>query len=449
MLKARLFFEFNFRRLQHMIWHFFRYCLTFFFPTFYKRVQVRNSGALSTDKPMVIVMNHPNAFTDPIMFSYITYPVRTYYMARGDAFKPGIANWFLRQMRIIPVFRKQDAGIAGLKKNDETFQLVNELLKKRQKVIVFGEGLCVQERRLRPLKKGVARMVFGAYMHENIKDLLVLPVCVNYSQPDKFRSDVFYNIGEPIAVSQYHDQAVQNLPRAQNVFLRDVEMKMRELLTHIDDANNDKLVLRAEEICKHEVMRSMKLNPRSLYEDFIALKHITEKINHADPAKLAEFRSAVDNYYHVLASAGLKAADIGTRKRTPLSMALRGILLLCALPVYLIGYVTHIVQLRLTDWLATSLLKEKEFYSSVAITGGPLIFITFYLLFAMVINIFSEGPFIPLLFLTAIIGSGVCAMFIHPHLTAFWRDIKALRSAETLANIRKQQVILLNTINKF
>lgn len=181
-----------------MVWHLIKYWISFLLPTFYKRIQGKNIHLLKVSGPAIIAMNHPNAFTDPILFTYVAYPVRTYYLARGDAFKPGLISWILEKIGIVPIFRIQDGGKEGLKKNDEAYRRVNHLLGKNSKIIVFAEGLCVQERRLRPLKKGVARMVFGAYTAIKDDRLMVYPVGVNYSQPDKFRSDLFYNVGEPI-----------------------------------------------------------------------------------------------------------------------------------------------------------------------------------------------------------------------------------------------------------
>src|SRR3954470_11109789 len=159
-----------------MIWHLIKYWLSFFLPSFYKRIQAHNIRHLMTDDPVIIAMNHPNAFTDPIAFTYVSYPMRLYYMARGDAFKPGIISWLLERIGIVPIFRIQDAGKEGLLKNDEAYRRVNHLLGKNGKVMVFAEGLCIQERCLRPLKKGVARMVFGAYEYLQDDRLKVVPV---------------------------------------------------------------------------------------------------------------------------------------------------------------------------------------------------------------------------------------------------------------------------------
>ena len=131
-----------------MIWHILRYWISFVLPVFYKRIQGKNIKNIQTKGPVIIAMNHPNAFTDPILISQISYPVKLRYLARGDAFKPGLTAWLLSRIGIVPIFRIQDGGKEGLKKNEEAYRLVNQLLKKNAKVIVFAEGLCIQERRL-------------------------------------------------------------------------------------------------------------------------------------------------------------------------------------------------------------------------------------------------------------------------------------------------------------
>ena len=117
-----------------MIWHLVGHWLSFLVPTFYKRIETHDLHHLYTGDPVIVAMNHPNAFTDPIAMSYRTFPFRLYYMARGDAFKPGIISWLLEQIGIVPIFRIQDAGQEGLKRNDEAYRRVNRLLERNGKV---------------------------------------------------------------------------------------------------------------------------------------------------------------------------------------------------------------------------------------------------------------------------------------------------------------------------
>lgn len=99
-----------------MIWNTLRYLITFFLPAFYKRIQGKNLSELNVKGPVIIAMNHPNAFTDPIYIAYLSYPLRVSYLARGDAFKPGLVSYLLEKIGIVPIFRIQDGGKEGLKK---------------------------------------------------------------------------------------------------------------------------------------------------------------------------------------------------------------------------------------------------------------------------------------------------------------------------------------------
>ena len=73
-----------------MVWHLLKYWASFFIPAFYKRVQAKNIKNLQVKGPVIIAMNHPNAFTDPVAITYVSYPQRLKYLARGDAFRPGL-----------------------------------------------------------------------------------------------------------------------------------------------------------------------------------------------------------------------------------------------------------------------------------------------------------------------------------------------------------------------
>src|SRR5687768_1204651 len=118
-----------------MIFHILKYWASALIPSFYKRMQVRNLGPLREKHPVIIAMNHPNAFTDPMVFAYLAYPVRLHYLARGDAFKNRLVASILGSIGIVPIFRLRDAGKEGLKKNEEPYRVVNRLLRRNAKVI--------------------------------------------------------------------------------------------------------------------------------------------------------------------------------------------------------------------------------------------------------------------------------------------------------------------------
>ena len=83
-------------------------------------------------------------------------------------------------------------------------------------------------------------MVFGAFEALKEDNLIVLPVGLNYNQPDKFRSNLYYNIGEPINVKDFIEGYKINPAKAQTNFLHILEPKMKELINQINQKENER-----------------------------------------------------------------------------------------------------------------------------------------------------------------------------------------------------------------
>jgi glycerol-3-phosphate O-acyltransferase/dihydroxyacetone phosphate acyltransferase len=439
-----------------MIWHFIKYWITFVIPAFYKRIQGRNIQNLQVKGPVIIAMNHPNAFTDPIVITNVSYPQRLHYVARGDAFKPGLAAWLLEQIGIVPIFRIQDGGVEGLKKNDETYRQVNQLLKKNAKVIVFAEGLCVQERRLRPLKKGISRMVFGAYEAMPHDQLVVVPVGVNYSHPHKFRSTVFYNVGEPLAVKDYIEQYRENPAKANNRFLQTLEPRMRELVTHIRNKQFDQAVYFVEALCKRNWIREKQLDYKNLEHDFIASKHFTEQINTAaekDPASVQEFMARGKEYFDELNRNGLRDWLIDPKQNksvTSLSVIGRLVLLILGLPFYLTGMLGHYLTYRLTKALTKKILKKNvEFYSSIFMGIAMVMFLLTYVVWFVLFYLLTPNI---LWTLAACALLALCAWFslyYHTFKQKTFGRMRALKNKKLAAKLAEKRLYLIGLVNKF
>ena len=439
-----------------MIWHILRYWISFVLPVFYKRIQGKNIKNIQTKGPVIIAMNHPNAFTDPILISQISYPVKLRYLARGDAFKPGLTAWLLSRIGIVPIFRIQDGGKEGLKKNEEAYRLVNQLLKKNAKVIVFAEGLCIQERRLRPLKKGVSRMIFGSYecLGEN-NNLTVVPVGINYSKADKFGSSAFYNIGDPILVKDFIEEYKLNPAKANNSFLKVLYPKMKELITHINNPENDEAVYHAEELFKKDLLIEQGLNYKDLSHDFIVLTQLTEKVNSAEiekPELLAEFKLQAAAYFKILNENNLRDWLINPKNKNKItypSLILRILFLILLSPVYLIALIGNYLPYKLTDMLARKIVKNKEFYSSFAIAFGMTFFLINYILWFTIIYHFSETIFPPLFICFVLIMSGWFGLYYSPFKKKTFGIFRLLKNKELGAELFEKRKELVSLFNKF
>ncbi len=130
------------------------------------------------DAPLILASTHPNSFFDAMILG-ATHPRTFYFLARGDAFTKKWAIPFLRSLNMRPIYRLSE-GKENLDKNRQTFDQSVEILKEKGALIIFSEGICVNEWKLRPLKKGTARIAWMCWEEENQKDLIVQPVGMNY-----------------------------------------------------------------------------------------------------------------------------------------------------------------------------------------------------------------------------------------------------------------------------
>lgn len=169
-------------------------CLHFFC----RSIHINKREYLSWKGPLILAANHPNSFLDAIILAAL-FCKPVYSLARGDAFVSTFVTRLLESFNMLPVYRISE-GAENLGHNYDTFGRVEKLLLKKQIVLVFSEGRCINEWHLRPLKKGTARMAFSAW--QNDIPLKVLPVGINYSNFGYFGKNVIINFGDIIDETQ-------------------------------------------------------------------------------------------------------------------------------------------------------------------------------------------------------------------------------------------------------
>lgn len=158
-----------------------------------RRLVINKPEYLHTKGPLLFAANHPNSFLDGIILStLLDEPL--YSLARGDAFTSRWNGW-LRKLHLLPVYRNSE-GVENLAQNYTTFSSCHEVFKRKGVVLIFSEGECINEWKLRPLRKGTARLAISAW--EKGIELTVVPLGFNYSSFRSFGKNVHLLFGEPI-----------------------------------------------------------------------------------------------------------------------------------------------------------------------------------------------------------------------------------------------------------
>lgn len=205
------------------------------FRLYCRHLVVNKPELLQSRGPLLLAANHPNSFLDAIILDTL-FKRPVWSLARGDVFRNNIARRILNALKIMPVYRVSE-GVENLSTNYETFSDCVELFRRGGIVLIFSEGKCINEWRLRPLKKGTARLAISCW--EKQIPLQVLPVGFNYSSFRRFGKNVFINFGTP-----FGDDTIKGLDTdgaKTQAFNRRLNSDLKEMVYDVDSIGEEKL----------------------------------------------------------------------------------------------------------------------------------------------------------------------------------------------------------------
>jgi len=201
---------------------------------FCRKIIINNRKLLKEKGPMILACNHPNSFLDAVLMD-ILFEQPIWSLTRGDAFLNKSVNDILFKLKMLPVYRPSE-GVENLSENYKTFDTCFELFKRNAVVLIFSEGLCVNEWHLRPLKKGTARLAYKC-LQENIP-LKILPVGINYSSFQRFGKNLFVNFGNLFSVKDF-DKGLSDGAFYQ-AFNNTLQQELRPLVYEIEKTDKQK-----------------------------------------------------------------------------------------------------------------------------------------------------------------------------------------------------------------
>lgn|GEM_PF-2688102 len=147
--------------------------------------------------PAIIASNHPNSMLDAAITGlYCGQPI--YYTIRSDVFNIAAFRTLLKWMNGIPFYRQKD-GKGQSRNNFSTIEKCTEILRNGGIILIFSEGISENEWKLKPVKSGIASMVWDCRNDEHLmRSLKVLPLGITYDNFEKGHKTIYINSGEPI-----------------------------------------------------------------------------------------------------------------------------------------------------------------------------------------------------------------------------------------------------------
>ncbi|WP_394994572.1 1-acyl-sn-glycerol-3-phosphate acyltransferase [Emticicia sp.] len=182
-----------------MLYYTLRPFVTFILKLCIKHISISGLENIPKSGAVILASTHSNSFFDAVLLG-CTIDRRVWSLARGDVFKKNWAKKILSSLFMLPVYRLSE-GKEHLGDNDDTFNRCIELFQKGEIVLIFSEGICVNQTKLLPLKKGTARLAQKAWYDG--MELTVIPVAISYDTIIGFGKKINLNIGKPIEKNDF------------------------------------------------------------------------------------------------------------------------------------------------------------------------------------------------------------------------------------------------------
>jgi len=339
--------------------------------------------------PVIFAANHLNALMDSL--AILSLPPATkpkIFLARADLFNlPEPIVKFIRFAKIMPAYRIRD-GYENLGKNKESFAEADHALLNNACLVIMPEGNQGEEKRIRPLVKGIFRIAFSAQQKMPNKSVMIVPVGIDMGHLIKFAKHLIINIGKPISVSDYMIQYTDNQVRAINTLRDHLKKSMEELVPVLETGEFYKTYQTAVEVCSRAMLQKMEL-PDNTLNRFKAEKLLGEKLMYIEkeqPEKMERLQRVSKLYKKRLIKQKLRTENM--EKPVPkagnllLSYLLNDLLMLVSLPGFLFNILPFKVPILFPQMLG---VEYKGFYSSVYYGASLLLFPVFYTLQAILL----------------------------------------------------------------
>ncbi len=340
------------------------------FRLYLKHIHVTNLDAIPLNKPVVIACNHPGAFMDPGFIGNII-PKPIHFTTRGDVFANPIVRKILKGMHLNPVYRF-DEGFGNLTKNFETIENLTDVLKNNGIVLIFSEGYGAVDRRLKPLRKGTARIFLQIAAEHNL-DIQLYAAGLTYTHKINFRKSILCSFSEPLFLKDYLTDFITHRQRGYHTFSKELACRISDNFVVVENPECDAMVdLHINYQCNTEklsIVPIVKHNRKKLTQ----LQTLSKAINllfKQDPLAFQELEKRTNAYEEALIHN--KISDCGLTA-TKLNFG-EWILILLALPLSTLGFFFFGIPFLIAKKISDKKVTRIDFYDSVCMNSVMLIY---------------------------------------------------------------------------
>lgn len=316
----------------------------------YRSVEVHETFGATATGPQLGVSNHFGGFADPLILAHALDRVPR-FIARDVIWRYPIAKQIMNFAGAIPVHKREDEGPKG---NDQMFRSTYRALDEGDLVVIFPEGITVDDPAIAPIKTGAARIALGARA-SGVAGIEIVPTGIHYEDKATLRSKVFVYVGDPLDLdAEIVSRAGESVDvsatdrEAVDGLTDEIEDALRRAAPNFADWSEARALNRAAAVA---IRNAQGLTPAV---DYGEQSRLASMLAHRPPEAKQPVVDAMNVYSEDLDAVGVDDADMVDSLRSGWSFTARflwnlliGLLLL---PFAALGLIVNIVPMALL-WL--------------------------------------------------------------------------------------------------
>jgi 1-acyl-sn-glycerol-3-phosphate acyltransferase len=358
---------------------------------YYRSITIINKHNIPEEGRVIFTPNHQNALMDALALLF-NIQRQLVFVARADIFKNKKIAAILYFLKILPIYRIRD-GYDSLKNNKETFDKTADVLKEGNGLVILPEGNHAGSHRLRPLKKGFARIAFQTEEFHNFDlNIKIVPTGIDYGNYYKMRDKLLLNFGPPISISDYKALYSKNKPQALNKIREDLSRAISNVMIDIKSATFYSTYQNLREIYSTKYTLDLGYKNTKQPNLFLAEKKLIEKIEAfeaKDPSGFERLHKNTGKFISGIKKAKLSVDFFSKKSGNLLMLIVKTLGLALLLPIYLYSFILNLIPFQIT-MASPKIVKDPQFASSFKIIVSWLMFPLFYIMeTAIITNVFN------------------------------------------------------------
>lgn len=337
----------------------------------YERVEVYQPPGETSRGAELGVANHFGGFADPLLLIHAMDRIPR-FIASDVIWKYPLAGWLLDWAGAIPVHKREDEGPAS--SNVSMFRSTYEALGNGDLVVIFPEGITVDDPSIATIKTGAARIALGA-RSAAVRGLAIVPAGIHYEDKASLRSKVLVNIGHATDLDSWvaaNQMEFDQDDRAAVIALtEDIETRLRRTAPNFADWQEARALSLAAEVA----IRSSDDEDRMV--GYGERERLAALLSRAPDERKAAVTAAVQRYQRDLDALGIGDRAMYAYRNRPAGV-LGNILLTLLIGLMLLPFAVVGLLINVIPFVLLWLVGRRKMAPAMFATVKPLAAILFF-----------------------------------------------------------------------